>query len=56
MIQYLVNNIPSDLKVDHAFECVGGRGSEAAINQIIDYIQPQGTISLMGVSETTGRD
>ena len=49
---YLINNIPSDLKVDHAFECVGGRGSEAAINQIIDYIQPQGTISLMGVSET----
>lgn len=49
---YLINNIPSDLKVDHAFECVGGRGSEAAINQIIDFIQPQGTISLMGVSET----
>ena len=49
---YLINNIPNDLKVDHAFECVGGRGSEAAINQIIDYIQPQGTISLMGVSET----
>lgn len=49
---YLINNISSDLKVDHAFECVGGRGSEAAINQIIDYIQPQGTISLMGVSET----
>ena len=49
---YLINNIPNDLKVDHAFECVGGRGSETAINQIIDYIQPQGTISLMGVSET----
>ncbi len=49
---YLINNIPSDLRVDHAFECVGGRGSEAAINQIIDYIQPQGSITLMGVSET----
>lgn len=49
---YLINDIPDDLKVDHAFECVGGRGSEAAINQIIDYIQPQGTINLMGVSET----
>lgn len=49
---YLINNIPSHLKIDHAFECVGGRGSEVAINQIIDYIQPQGSITLMGVSET----
>ncbi len=48
---YIINNIPFELKVDHAFECVGGRGSEAAIDQIIDYIQPQGTINLMGVSE-----
>lgn len=48
---YLINDIPSDLKVDHAFECVGGRASGTAINQIIDYIKPQGTISLLGVSE-----
>lgn len=48
---YLIDDIPSDLRVDHAFECVGGRASGTAINQIIDYIQPQGTISLMGVSE-----
>lgn len=48
---YLINSIPEGLKVDHAFECVGGKASEAAINQIIDYINPQGTISLMGVSE-----
>lgn len=50
---YLINNIPDDLRVDHAFECVGGRGSETAINQIIDYIQPQGSIILMGVSEAS---
>lgn len=37
--------------VDHAFECVGGSGSEKAINQIIDLINPQGVISLLGVSE-----
>lgn len=43
-------NIPSNL-VDHAFECVGGNGSESAINQIIDVIRPQGTIALLGVSE-----
>lgn len=48
---YLINNIPPDLTVDHAFECVGGLGSEKAINQIIDLINPMGSIALMGVSE-----
>ena len=48
---YLVNHIPPDLKIDHAFECVGGSGSEKAINQMIDYINPMGSIGLMGVSE-----
>ena len=48
---YLVSEIPEDLRVDHAFECVGGNGSQAAINQIIDYINPEGTISILGVSE-----
>lgn len=48
---YLINEIPEDLEIDHAFECVGGGGSEKAINQIIDIIKPEGTITLMGVSE-----
>lgn len=48
---YLVSDDVSDIKIDHAFECVGGRYSEDAINQIIDLINPEGTISLMGVSE-----
>lgn len=48
---YNINDIPSDLKIDHAFECVGGEGSPMAIDQIIDFINPEGTISLMGVSE-----
>lgn len=48
---YLIDSIPDDLRVDHAFECVGGRGSEKAINQIIDYINPEGSIALLGVSE-----
>lgn len=48
---YLTTEIPEDLKIDHAFECVGGNGSQAAINQIIDYINPEGTISILGVSE-----
>lgn len=48
---YPVNAIPSGLTVDHAFECVGGNGSPVAIEQIIDLIKPEGTISLLGVSE-----
>ncbi len=48
---YLIQSIPADLRVDHAFECVGGDGCQSAIGQIIDYINPEGTISLLGVSE-----
>lgn len=48
---YLVNAIPEDLSLDHAFECVGGAAAHKAINQIIDYIKPEGTISILGVSE-----
>lgn len=48
---YHTTQIPPDLKIDHAFECVGGLGCGAAINQIIDNIQPEGTVSLLGVSE-----
>ena len=48
---FLTTDIPSDLKIDHAFECVGGNASQIAINQIIDYINPEGTISILGVSE-----
>lgn len=48
---FYVNSIPDDMSFDHAFECVGGQGCEMADNQIIDYIKPEGTIALMGVSE-----
>lgn len=48
---YTIDEIPSDIRVDHAFEAVGGRGSKFAIEQIIDIINPEGTIALMGVSE-----
>ncbi len=37
--------------IDHAFECCGGVGSGAAIEQIIEQIRPEGTVSLLGVSE-----
>ena len=48
---YLVSQIPEGLLVDHAFEAVGGAASGTVINQIIDYIQPEGTIGILGVSE-----
>ena len=46
-----VRSIPQQVSIDHAIECVGGEGSQQAIAQIIDHINPQGTISLLGVSE-----
>ena len=48
---YRVSEIPADMELDHAFECVGGAGSGKAIDQIIDFIKPEGTISILGVSE-----
>lgn len=48
---YNITAIPKDLHVDHAFECVGREASGAAVNQIIDHINPEGTIAIMGVSE-----
>lgn len=48
---YHVDHVPEGLKVDHAFECVGGEGSRFALAQIIDLINPEGTVGLMGVSE-----
>lgn len=48
---YTVEHIPEDLYLDHAMECVGGAGSGKAIDQIIDQINPEGTISILGVSE-----
>ncbi len=48
---YLVWDVPSHVQVDHAIECVGSEASQKAISQIIDLIHPEGTISLLGVSE-----
>lgn len=46
-----IDNIPQHIKIDHAFECVGGKGSQQAIEQIINIINPEGSIALLGVSE-----
>ncbi len=48
---YTIDYLPKGFEIDHAFECTGGEGSYYAIDDIIKYIAPQGTVSLMGVSE-----
>ena len=48
---YLASEIPEDINIDHAFECVGTASANDAINQIIETINPEGTVSLLGVSE-----
>lgn len=48
---YKINNVPNNVVIDHGFECVGSSASQSAISQIIDLINPQGTINLFGVSE-----
>lgn len=48
---YFSDSIPKNFCIDHAFECAGGEGSFYAIDDIIKYINPQGTVMLMGVSE-----
>lgn len=49
--RYMINEISDKVKVNHAFEAVGGNGSCSAIKQIIETIEPEGSISLLGVSE-----
>src|SRR5699024_9498349 len=46
-----IDAIPEDMMIDHAIECAGGIGSQYAVDQIIDHINPEGTISLLVVSE-----
>lgn len=50
-ITFLAENLPEDFNIDHAFECAGGEGSYYAIDDIIRYINPQGSVMLLGVSE-----
>jgi ribitol-5-phosphate 2-dehydrogenase len=46
-----IDAIPPELQVDHAFECVGGASSEAALEQMMQVVAPQACVSLLGVSE-----
>lgn len=42
----------ANIKIDTAFECVGGKGAEQAVDQIIKVISPGGRIVLAGVSDS----
>jgi hypothetical protein len=33
-----IDEVPANVTFDHAFECVGGKGSQSAVNQIIDLV------------------
>ncbi len=48
----LTQLLPEDFQVDHAFECVGGSAAQAALAQMIPCLAPEGTLMLMGVSES----
>lgn len=49
---YTIDEISQEkIWFDDVFECVGGQPSEAAIDQMIDVIRPEGVIMLLGVSE-----
>lgn len=48
---YDASELGESFRVDHAFECCGGSGSFFAIDDIIKYINPQGSVMLMGVTE-----
>ncbi|MGN1155070.1 MAG: alcohol dehydrogenase catalytic domain-containing protein [Agathobacter sp.] len=43
--------VKGEIWFDDVFECVGGQASEDAISQMIDVIQPEGLMMLLGVSE-----
>lgn len=46
-----INEIAKGMWVDQVVEAVGGNGSESAVEQAINVINPGGTIVLSGVSE-----
>lgn len=49
--RYEIDEIKDIPKFDFCFECVGGIATEDVIDNIIDLINPQGSIVLMGVAE-----
>ncbi|WP_195218201.1 alcohol dehydrogenase catalytic domain-containing protein [Turicibacter sanguinis] len=48
---YISGEIPKNLKLDLAFECIGGKYAETGINEIIEHVKFGSDIVLTGVSE-----
>lgn len=48
---FVIDDIPEGMEISHAIEAVGGKGSQYALEQIVEMIKPMGAIALMGVSE-----
>lgn len=48
---YTTEELPKNMKFDCAFECVGGTQSVNSIEGILEHIEPQGFISLIGLAE-----
>ncbi len=48
---FVIDDIPEEMEVSHAIEAVGGKGSQYALEQIVEMIKPMGAIALMGVAE-----
>ncbi len=49
--RWTVDEVPNQVMLDATFECVGGAATASAIAQMIDTIQPEGIMMLLGVSE-----
>lgn len=49
--QVLITENLNRIKVEHFFECVGGIPQSEVLGNIIEIIEPGGTISVLGVSE-----
>lgn len=48
---FSLDEIPDDVCFDVAFECVGGSSAEEVIEKMVELLEPQGLLSLLGVSE-----
>lgn len=49
--QFTIDEVGTEVRYDAAFECTGGRGTQYAISQVIDVVEPESVVMLLGVSE-----
>lgn len=49
--QVTIDDVGTEVRFDAAFECTGGRGTQYALSQVIDVLEPESIVMLLGVSE-----